>query len=219
MPPSKYDLHVATCLRMNWYCVECGQVVQKSQREQHIKEAHAVVFCECGEELDRSKLASHKQNDCPKRIVKCNYCPLDMPYVEIWAHEQTCGAKTQKCFFCNEWIKNKDWDAHIEYCKKRKEGTLTEEDKPPVVAVSPTRPVFGDYISCPYCADPFQEWDDLQIHILCNHPSEAENLGTTGEPMKNEKVTENVDQQASNNAAPESNSNSNANENMDTNQN
>jgi len=163
--------------------------------------------------LDRSKIQKHKEHDCPRRITKCRYCPLDMPYIEIWSHEQTCGAKTNKCYFCTEWIKKKEWDAHIDYCKKKKEGTLTEQDEAPKLSPKKANPTFGDYIPCPYCSDPFSEWDELQVHILCNHPSEAETLSDQSNVQNTEPVQEIAPQNTES-----STSNNQIQENMDTTQ-
>jgi len=181
---------------------------KKNSKEQHIKEAHVIVFCECGEEVDKSRLKSHKENNCPHRITKCSFCPLDMPYIEIWSHEQTCGAKTNKCDKCNQWIKKKDWDLHYQSCGK---------DVPQYKEPTPQKPTFGDFIPCPYCSTPFVEWDELQIHILITHPTEAEHFTTGGN--ENENENENENNQSNNTVNIQSNENINTNENIQTNEN
>ena len=172
--------------------------------------------------MDKSKLQNHKDKECPRRITKCKFCPLDMPYIEIWSHEQTCGAKTNKCDKCNQWIKKSDWDNHYPVCGL-KDVSPPPNNSPYKSPFNNTynnnnnrKPTFGDFIPCPYCSDPFEEFDDLQVHILITHPTEA-NFTEGDNNQDNKKNEENQDNQPqqNNNTNEENNNNENKNENVD----
>jgi hypothetical protein len=42
---SKFRMHEIGCARMNYRCTTCGEVVAKSEKEEHEKEAHTKVVC------------------------------------------------------------------------------------------------------------------------------------------------------------------------------
>ncbi len=92
---------------MNWFCDACQIAVPKAEKEKHMSEAHTIVFCECGARLESRMLTSHKENDCPKRIVRCSFCPLEMSYIEKYEHELKCGSQTEKCDTCKRYIQRR----------------------------------------------------------------------------------------------------------------
>eukprot|EP00029_Vermamoeba_vermiformis_P013246 TRINITY_DN8162_c0_g1_i1.p1 TRINITY_DN8162_c0_g1~~TRINITY_DN8162_c0_g1_i1.p1 ORF type:complete len:515 (+),score=117.06 TRINITY_DN8162_c0_g1_i1:3-1547(+) len=59
-----FVMHENTCRRLNAYCDKCHQVVPKDKLTEHNNEFHALVSCECGEQIESGQLARHK-----KRIV------------------------------------------------------------------------------------------------------------------------------------------------------
>ena len=42
---SKFRMHEIGCARSNYRCAECGDVVAKSEKEEHEKEAHVKLKC------------------------------------------------------------------------------------------------------------------------------------------------------------------------------
>lgn len=168
IPINSSTNHSLACFRMNWFCQLCGEVFQKSKKDEHMKEFHTKVFCECGIEIENRFLINHKKNDCPKRIVRCEYCPLEMPYNEKFEHEKKCGAQTEKCDRCKKYIQKKDYPIHVVTCQL---------PIPP-----PRRNFFGinsnkrsgeEEFICPVCYSPFIHLDDLQVHMF-EHGTENE---------------------------------------------
>ena len=42
---AKFRMHEIGCARSNYKCTICGDIVAKSEREEHDKEAHVKVVC------------------------------------------------------------------------------------------------------------------------------------------------------------------------------
>ena len=42
---TKFRIHEIGCARSNYKCPTCGEIVAKSEREDHEKEAHTKVLC------------------------------------------------------------------------------------------------------------------------------------------------------------------------------
>jgi DNA-directed RNA polymerase subunit RPC12/RpoP len=42
---SKFRMHDIGCARSNYKCKECGDIVAKSDKEEHDKDAHTKVVC------------------------------------------------------------------------------------------------------------------------------------------------------------------------------
>lgn len=41
----------------------------------------------CNETIERKKIAEHKGQYCPQRIVKCDYCDFPLPAVNLFEHQ------------------------------------------------------------------------------------------------------------------------------------
>jgi len=171
IPMANYNMHTLTCSRNNYLCPGCGEVIQKSKKEQHTEEVHALVYCECGAQMENRYLPSHKQKDCPKRTVTCNYCPLQMPYVERFEHERKCGSQTVKCDGCNRYIMKKDLDVHQVECQFVKETGVYNPPTPsnPYTPVAPPTVAEDNQMGCPICRTTFEHLDDLQVHMITSH--------------------------------------------------
>lgn len=74
-------------------------------------------MCECGHEVENSKLESHQKLDCVFRPITCTYCEITLPFIEkYWnvtslylcydrgEHEEYCGNRTEECHVCNKYI-------------------------------------------------------------------------------------------------------------------
>lgn len=152
IPISVFNTHSATCFRINWYCELCAESFQKREQHQHIEEIHSMIFCDCGDEVERRFLASHQQSECKKRMVKCEFCPLEISYIEKFEHEQKCGSQTTKCDICNKYVAKRDFVLHSVYCKA---GSPYNPDP---ISNNKTNNLF----ICHLCLTPFLYIDDLQ---------------------------------------------------------
>jgi len=65
---AKFRLHEVACIRMNYKCTKCGEIVPKAEREQHEDDVHSdkpLLSCELCNEFstkDGQALASHKKD-------------------------------------------------------------------------------------------------------------------------------------------------------------
>ncbi len=57
---ASFLMHESFCLRNIVLCDKCSQPFDKSQRQEHFEEYHALVACECGEQVEKSEIESHK---------------------------------------------------------------------------------------------------------------------------------------------------------------
>ncbi|PRP87573.1 hypothetical protein PROFUN_04600 [Planoprotostelium fungivorum] len=170
---SNYSMHSLTCARNNYLCPGCDEVIQKSKKEEHMQEVHAMVYCECGAHMQKRDLPLHRQNDCPKRTVTCNYCPLQMPYNERFEHEAKCGSQTVKCEGCSRYIMKKDLDVHEVECQFAREAGVYNRNEtytqPTYTAPPPPQPQEDNRMACPICRTSFEHLDDLQVHMITSH--------------------------------------------------
>ncbi|XP_011408938.2 PREDICTED: TNF receptor-associated factor 5-like [Amphimedon queenslandica] len=77
---------------------------------------------ECGEKIRRSKLKTHLTNNCPKRIVSCQYCNKRSTHKLIvsLSHLTECPDLPIQCSNegCNEKIPRRSLASHNETCPK-----------------------------------------------------------------------------------------------------
>jgi hypothetical protein len=105
-------MHEIQCARINYKCKECGQVVAKSDKEEHEAEAHVMKKCQfCSFEAIESQFGSHEDR-CEMKPKACQYCN-EVFKIERWvSHVEACAVKTQKCAKCERYVKNKDMAKH-----------------------------------------------------------------------------------------------------------
>jgi len=71
---SKIRMHEIGCARMNYRCAECGDVVAKSEKEEHEKDAHVKLKCQyCSFEAIKTKFGEHEEK-CDMKPKPCRYC-------------------------------------------------------------------------------------------------------------------------------------------------
>eukprot|EP01114_Cavostelium_apophysatum_P014512 TRINITY_DN3787_c0_g1_i6.p1 TRINITY_DN3787_c0_g1~~TRINITY_DN3787_c0_g1_i6.p1 ORF type:complete len:1009 (+),score=225.69 TRINITY_DN3787_c0_g1_i6:144-3170(+) len=202
VPVNVYTMHTLSCARINWYCEGCKTVVQKSNKEEHMKEFHSIVYCECGESMESRRLLHHKEKECNRRIVRCDYCPLEMPYLEKFEHERQCGSQTEKCEKCGRYVAKKDLAVHSVDCTGSSFGTSPSRPSyfggyqptisSPVTtsaATSQNKRQGEDVMMCPICMEPFVHLDDLQVHLLSQHEGSYDDT-TTATSTSEEKMSE-----------------------------
>ncbi|CAN4115173.1 unnamed protein product [Withania somnifera] len=121
IPTSNLDLHVAHCSRNLEKCKICGDMIPKRHAEEHFSSTHAPVACSlCRETVVREVLAIHKGENCPQRIVTCEYCEFPLPAIDLNKHQEVCGNRTELCHLCSRYIRLRERDVHESRCN---EGT------------------------------------------------------------------------------------------------
>jgi DNA-directed RNA polymerase subunit RPC12/RpoP len=74
----KFRMHEIGCARSNYKCAVCGEIVAKSEKEEHDKEAHTKV--------------------------PCQYCNVEFSKKDHEPHESSCFAKPKPCRYCEQVI-------------------------------------------------------------------------------------------------------------------
>eukprot|EP00262_Sarcandra_glabra_P017991 TRINITY_DN6337_c0_g1_i2.p1 TRINITY_DN6337_c0_g1~~TRINITY_DN6337_c0_g1_i2.p1 ORF type:complete len:196 (+),score=15.12 TRINITY_DN6337_c0_g1_i2:76-663(+) len=113
IPTPNIDLHFAHCSRNLERCTVCGDMVPKKHADDHYLDTHAPVTCSlCNETIQREVLALHKGENCPQRIVTCEYCEFPLPAVDLFKHQESCGNRTEYCDMCNKYIRLREQTNH-----------------------------------------------------------------------------------------------------------
>ncbi|XP_042486963.1 XIAP-associated factor 1 [Macadamia integrifolia] len=117
IPSPNIDLHYAHCFRNLQRCKVCGDMVPKKHAEEHYLNTHAPVPCSlCSETVDREILAVHRGENCPQRIVTCEYCEFPLPAVDLFKHQEVCGNRTELCHHCRRYIRLREGHDHESRC-------------------------------------------------------------------------------------------------------
>ncbi|XP_059631229.1 uncharacterized protein LOC132274083 [Cornus florida] len=114
---SNIDLHYAHCSRNLERCKVCGDMVPKKHAEEHFLNIHAPVACSlCSETVEREILALHESENCPQRIVTCEYCEFPLPAIDLFEHQEVCGNRTEHCHLCSRYIRLRERNDHESRC-------------------------------------------------------------------------------------------------------
>ncbi len=57
--------------------------------------------CACGVRLPPEAMQVHREFECPKRMVGCLYCSLEVPFDQRGEHQGVCGNRTVTCTLCH----------------------------------------------------------------------------------------------------------------------
>ena len=96
----KFRMHEMGCARNNYKCRECGEVVAKSDREEHEETAHKAVTCQyCSYSATAGVFGKHEET-CEMRPKKCQFCDEIFGMEALVNHVEYCGTKTVKCDDC-----------------------------------------------------------------------------------------------------------------------
>ncbi|XP_048437477.1 XIAP-associated factor 1-like [Pyrus x bretschneideri] len=124
IPSSNIDLHSAHCFRNLEKCKVCGDMVPKKYAEEHYSNTHAPVACSlCSETMEREILAIHKGENCPQRIVTCEFCEFPLPAIDLAEHQEVCGNRTELCHLCNRYIRLRERYNHEIRCNGVSDNT------------------------------------------------------------------------------------------------
>lgn len=117
IPSANIDLHYAHCSRNLERCKTCGDMVPRKHAGEHYLTTHAPVACSfCSETMDREILAVHKGENCPQRIVTCEYCEFPLPAIDLFEHQEVCGNRTEYCPLCGKYVRLRERSDHESRC-------------------------------------------------------------------------------------------------------
>ncbi|BAH92155.1 uncharacterized protein [Oryza sativa Japonica Group] len=154
IPSSNIDLHSAHCARNLQKCEHCGEMVARKLMDEHYNESHAPVNCTlCKEIVTREIWDLHKSEQCPQRIVACEYCEFELPAVELHEHQDVCGNRTEFCQTCKKYVRLREWIGHEIQCHANANANasaqtssariIPEREVRPPPPVRPPRPMHG----------------------------------------------------------------------------
>lgn len=124
IPSLNIDLHYAHCSRNLQKCKVCGDMVPKIHAEEHFLNTHAPVACSlCSATMEREILAVHKGENCPQRIVTCEFCEFPLPAIDLIEHQEVCGNRTELCYLCNKYIRLRERIVHETRCNGVSDNT------------------------------------------------------------------------------------------------
>ncbi|ESW13284.1 hypothetical protein PHAVU_008G183600 [Phaseolus vulgaris] len=117
VPVANIDLHYAHCSRKLEKCKICGDMVPRKNEEDHYLNTHAPVSCSlCSEAMERDILDIHKGENCPQRIVTCEFCEFPLPAIDLAEHQEVCGNRTELCHLCNKYVRLRERFSHEARC-------------------------------------------------------------------------------------------------------
>uniref|UniRef100_A0A0E0D0R0 TRAFD1/XAF1 zinc finger domain-containing protein n=1 Tax=Oryza meridionalis TaxID=40149 RepID=A0A0E0D0R0_9ORYZ len=107
----------------------------------------------CKEIVTREIWDLHKSEQCPQRIVACDYCEFELPAVELHEHQDVCGNRTEFCQTCKKYVRLREWIGHEIQCHANANANasaqtssariIPEREVRPPPPVRPPRPMHG----------------------------------------------------------------------------
>ena len=112
--------HYDVCPKMEVSCdlVGCDTKITREKMELHLKHDCGMVqeMCKlgCGMELTRDELRIHEKENCVQRIIRCEYCFIDLIFRDNSKHLKECPKMKVSCELCGEEKYRKDMTQHLE---------------------------------------------------------------------------------------------------------
>ncbi|XP_040271985.1 TRAF-type zinc finger domain-containing protein 1 [Bufo bufo] len=120
IPVVNFTIHEIHCRRNIIICKLCKEPIPRSEMEDHHASEHALVTCKCNMTMEKCALEEHEKSSCPLRLVKCQFCELEVTFNTLENHEDYCGARTEQCKNCGSSVMIKDLTEHPAVCGKVK---------------------------------------------------------------------------------------------------
>ncbi|KAG9487787.1 hypothetical protein GDO78_007526, partial [Eleutherodactylus coqui] len=129
IPVDNFTIHEVHCRRNINICKLCKEPIPRSDMEDHYAREHAPVTCKCGMTMEKCMLEEHEKCSCPLRLVKCQFCELEVTFNTLENHEDYCGARTEPCEKCGSSVMIKDLQDHPTVCGQVKQQKRPERDQ------------------------------------------------------------------------------------------
>ncbi|XP_072342125.1 TRAF-type zinc finger domain-containing protein 1 isoform X2 [Scyliorhinus torazame] len=130
IPATNFTIHEIHCRRNIDLCRYCQDPFPKSEMEEHFETEHALVDCKCNMKIEKNQLEKHENMECPLRLVKCQYCELELAFNKSQEHADYCGSRTEPCTACGRNVLVKDLNIHHITCGKDVEEKNNNRMKP-----------------------------------------------------------------------------------------
>ncbi|XP_028681115.1 TRAF-type zinc finger domain-containing protein 1 [Erpetoichthys calabaricus] len=116
IPTENFMIHEVHCRRNIKLCPLCAEPIPKTELEEHIDSQHAQVVCKCAMKMERSQLEEHQSQECSLRLVKCQFCELEVTFSKRAGHEEYCGTRTERCEKCLRNVMVRELGTHPSMC-------------------------------------------------------------------------------------------------------
>lgn len=114
VPVQNYLHHSIHCPRNIRLCPKCDEPYPIVEMDSHIAEDHVDVVCPgCYEFMEAVQLAAHQTHTCPKRMVSCLICEVDLPADTLLEHIDYCGSRSDRCDGCGKTVLMKYQAFHL----------------------------------------------------------------------------------------------------------
>ncbi|XP_069788920.1 TRAF-type zinc finger domain-containing protein 1-like isoform X2 [Narcine bancroftii] len=130
IPATNFTIHEIHCRRNIDLCRYCHEPFPKSEMEEHFQTEHALVNCKCNMKMEKNQLEKHENMECPLRLIKCQYCELELAFNKSQEHADYCGSRTELCAACSRNVLVKDLNVHHLTCGKEVEEKNNNHMKP-----------------------------------------------------------------------------------------
>jgi hypothetical protein len=132
IPSSVFELHEVHCTRYLFACEKCGEVLKKTEKDQHQKDLHSQIKCEfCSLSLESTELKVHIKV-CPAKERSCLYCTAIFDLYNLTQHENSCGNRTDLCDICGKYIRLNMMEEHIIECIENNTLESSSKKRKPV---------------------------------------------------------------------------------------
>ncbi|XP_053557676.1 TRAF-type zinc finger domain-containing protein 1 isoform X2 [Bombina bombina] len=125
IPVANFTIHEIHCKRKISVCSICEEPFPTTEMDEHIATEHAMVTCKCNMKMEKRDVEEHELSACTLRLVKCQFCELELAFNKLGDHEDYCGARTERCAACGLSVMIKNLKDHPKVC-----GKETEPKKP-----------------------------------------------------------------------------------------
>ncbi|XP_068213308.1 uncharacterized protein [Palaemon carinicauda] len=152
-----FTIHAVHCQRNIAICSMCNEPVPRSHYQQHIETSHKSIPCpKCSLKVEPLKIFTHEKEHCPKRMVTCEHCELELTAADHEKHKEYCEARTERCKGCTKYVQVRYLQFHYETDHKY----LKPEDKARADENSD-----DEGSECPICLGPVT----LPLALDCGH--------------------------------------------------
>uniref|UniRef100_V9KL50 TRAF-type zinc finger domain-containing protein 1 n=1 Tax=Callorhinchus milii TaxID=7868 RepID=V9KL50_CALMI len=130
IPATNFTIHEIHCQRNIDLCGYCHEPFPKSEMEEHFEMEHALVDCKCSMKVEKNLLEKHMSTECPLRLIKCQYCELELAFNKSEEHDDYCGSRTEPCTTCGRNVMIKDLNAHPITCGQEERNNNQVRPRP-----------------------------------------------------------------------------------------
>ncbi|XP_063368715.1 uncharacterized protein LOC134657092 [Cydia amplana] len=145
IPSVNFTTHSVHCARNLRNCPVCKEPVPVAQLQEHHDALHKEVPCKkCGESVCGTDLEDHIRDSCAQTIKPCRYCELELPRHALPPHETYCGARSEQCPECKEYVMIKYRQLHLD----SNHGFIRLSDDPvPIEIKAKPKPITNGFVA------------------------------------------------------------------------